>query len=547
MNATHLALILTVALTIDCALAQTTLSGLPNTNVEVPTTHGTARPETPEILLSWTGNWDRYPDWDGRGDVYQIDGSSSASPHTVQFTPSTGFAVRIDSFDLDEWVGGGDTTVVWSISGSESGTLASGTWSDFNNSTDPSDLGGRTSFSPDVTGASGETLTLSFGQTGGDTTFLALDNLSFDQVALTATPLQLQVTRTGSTIDFSWNSRPGHSYDLLSSPDLSTPVSSWSVHADDTTPYQDIAANGSTTTLTAATITNPYLFFAIRERDRPAGTLRVLSWNIWTADNNFNKINEVVQTTQADIIGFQELSNVSATINSLKTATSQEWYAHGMIVSRFPIIDTNGNGAQIRISPQSTAWVFNIHFPAFPYQPYDLRDGTLSQNEAAVIAASERARGSQATNLVNTIKASGALAADLPVFVTGDFNEPSHLDWTEAAASATPRPYDLEVEYPASKKMTDLGLIDAFRAVWPDEVARPGYTWTPGAPPPNLANNEVHDRIDFIYSGGSGVTAIDAKTIGLDPNNPNTDIAIKNYPADHRAIFATFAIRNAAP
>jgi endonuclease/exonuclease/phosphatase family metal-dependent hydrolase len=217
-----------------------------------------------------------------------------------------------------------------------------------------------------------------------------------------------------------------------------------------------------------------------------------------------------------------------------------------MIISRFPIIDSSGGGALIQITPEQTTWVFNVHFAPYPYQPYDLRDGTLAQNEAAVVAAAESARGGQADSLVTAITNSGAMAAGIPVFVTGDFNEPSHLDWTQEAADATARPYDLKVEYPASKKMANLGLADTFRTVWPDEVARPGYTWTPGSPPPSVGANEVHDRIDFVYYSGTGVTAIDAVTVGIDDTNPNTDIAITAYPSDHRAVLGTFVLPEAS-
>ena len=164
------------------------------------------------------------------------------------------------------------------------------------------------------------------------------------------------------------------------------------------------------------------------------------------------------------------------------------------------------------------------------------------RNEAVVIAAAENVRGGESDSLVTAITNSGAMDAGVPVFVTGDFNEPSHLDWTQEAANATARPYDLKVEYPASKKMSNLGLVDAFRKVWPDEIARTGYTWTPGTPPPNIGPVEAHDRIDFVYYWGNGVTAIDAMTVGIDQMNPNTDIGITGYPSDHRAVLGSFIL-----
>jgi hypothetical protein len=162
--------------------AATILTGLGSKNAAVPSDHGSNEPGTPNVALAWTGNWDQYPSWDGRGDVYQIDNSSAANPHKIDLTPDAGWDVTIVSFDLDEWVGGGDTTVDWSIVGSASGALASGTWNDFNTLNDPGNAGGRSTITPNVTGAGGEVLTLSFGQTAGDKTYVAMDNLSFDQV-----------------------------------------------------------------------------------------------------------------------------------------------------------------------------------------------------------------------------------------------------------------------------------------------------------------------------------------------------------------------------
>ena len=655
-----------LAIATGSAGASTTLTGVvpTATNSAVPADHGSNALATPTIALNWAGNWDQYTNWDGRGDAYQIENASVASPIEIVLTPDPSYAVNLVSFDLDEWVGGGDTSLNWTISGGTSGTLASGTWDDFSIANDPTDAGGRSTIRPNVTGADREALTLSFSQTSGSGTYLAMDNLTFDQVlpapdttpptvldiiddksggpildtetvvytvtfsevmnattvdasdfenvgspaatidsvtatgnpvvfevtvspesgagtlqlqiksgadiqdptgnALLTTPLiadsevivisvymglTLEISPNGRNFDFSWFSGTDKYYDLLSSTDLATPPSTWPVYEDGVTLYENIVPSGLTggwTVQSSVPCNDPRRFFVLREKDLEGRILRVLSWNIWSADANYAKINEVIQTTGADVIGFQELGRVGSVVSSLETATGEDWHSHGMIISRFPIIGTSGLGALIQITPEQTAWVFNVHFAPYPYQPYDLRDGRLAQNEAVVVAAAESVRGGQVDSLVTAITNNGAMDAGVPVFVTGDFNEPSHLDWTQEAADATARPYDLKVEYPTSKKMTTLGLGDAFRTVWPDEVARTGYTWTPGTPPPNVGATEDHDRIDFVYYWGTGVTAIGAVTVGIDDTNPNTDIAITRYPSDHRAVLGTFFLPEAS-
>ena len=277
-------------------------------------------------------------------------------------------------------------------------------------------------------------------------------------------------------------------------------------------------------------------------------SLKVLSFNVWHADEGnaagVNKLREIILASGADVIGVQEMQNSTgvAIASALGFHYQQQSSGDIQVLSRYPITATAaGNlGVQIELSPGQNAWLFNAHLAAYPYQPYDLRDGKLAMNEAAVIASANNARGSGTTSYLNAM--SSALATGAPVFFVGDFNEPSHLDWTADAAAATARPYDLKVEYPTSKRIVDAGMTDSFRAVHPDEVAKPGYTWTPGYPYPTLDSDEVHDRIDVIYHYGRGVTAVAAATIGPQDGNPNTDVAIAGYNADHRAVLANYTL-----
>lgn len=280
---------------------------------------------------------------------------------------------------------------------------------------------------------------------------------------------------------------------------------------------------------------------------QPVESIRVMTFNVWTAEGTQagrDKLVEIIQAANADIVGLQEMGNSAG--QSIAAALGFHYHQQSggdiQILSRYPITGQSSSnlGAQIELSPGQNVWLFNAHLAAFPYQPYDLRDGTLPQDEAAVIAAANSARGSQVTNYLDDMAT--VLASGVPVFYTGDFNEPSFLDWTQAAADATARPFDLKVEYPASKRITDAGLTDSLRAVRPDEVNDTAYTWTPGAPPPNLSANEVHDRIDIIYHSGAGVFATGASTVGLDSGNPNTDIGVAGYNADHRSVVVSFDV-----
>jgi exonuclease III len=120
----------------------------------------------------------------------------------------------------------------------------------------------------------------------------------------------------------------------------------------------------------------------------------------------------------------------------------------------------------------------------------------------------------------------------LPVFLTGDFNEPSHLDWTGRAVKGGC--CQIEVRWPASERIIDAGLTDLYRTAFPDEVAHRGHTWTP-----TPAERDVPDRIDFVYAN-STAKPISSAVVG--ESAENADIVVDPYPSDHRAVLAKVAV-----
>lgn len=289
------------------------------------------------------------------------------------------------------------------------------------------------------------------------------------------------------------------------------------------------------------------LVLSSRAFSQPITSLKVMTFNVWSGESTLagqNKIAQIIRVADADVVGIQELDAgaILPIANALGFTYRQQSSGDIQVLSRYPITGSSPGGLGVRIepSPGQQMWLFNAHLAPYPYQPYDLRDGLLPQNESAVIAAANAARGGQVTSYLSDM--SVALASRVPVFFAGDFNEPSHLDWTLEAAAATSRPFDLKVNYPASSRIVGQGMIDSFRAVRPDEVSDPAYTWTPGYPPPVLDANEVHDRIDILYHAGVGVNATGAWTVGLNASDGMTDIAVPGYNADHRAVVVEYQV-----
>ena len=82
--------------------------------------------------------------------------------------------------------------------------------------------------------------------------------------ALAGGEIQLAVSRTGNQLAFTWNSRAGKQYDLLSATSLDTPRGTWPVYQS----YQDLPADPSGANLLAGIpLDGAIRFFAVREED----------------------------------------------------------------------------------------------------------------------------------------------------------------------------------------------------------------------------------------------------------------------------------------
>jgi exodeoxyribonuclease III len=201
-------------------------------------------------------------------------------------------------------------------------------------------------------------------------------------------------------------------------------------------------------------------------------------------------------------------------------------------LSRHPVTGATASGLGVTLDVGGRAVaVFNIHLPDAPYQPYQIAripyDGAPWIDTADdAIASANAARGHVIDLLERELPADGAS----PVIVAGDFNEPSHLDWTPRAVAAGLQP--LPVAWPATRRLRALGFTDAYRAIHKDEVGRSGATWSA-----LQTVGEKHDRIDFVFARGAGMVVRDASVIG--EQGPASDIAVSTWPSDHRGVVAT--------
>jgi endonuclease/exonuclease/phosphatase family metal-dependent hydrolase len=245
-----------------------------------------------------------------------------------------------------------------------------------------------------------------------------------------------------------------------------------------------------------------------------------------------------IEAADPDIVGLQE-----GTANECVIADMLGWFCEPrlQLISRFPLVDPPGaNGAYslAEVAAGRFVAISNVHLPSDPYGPYWVRDGEPLD---AVLDLERTTRLPAIQRQLDVLP--GLAGAGVPVFLTGDFNSPSHLDWTPAV-DAVREEVRYPVAWPVSAALADGGFRDSYREVHPDPVAVPGFTWTP---PETLESvpDEVHDRIDWVLVQGPAET-VDTKLVG-ETGGPDVDVEREPYPTDHRGVVSTFLVEPADP
>ncbi|MFJ5215103.1 HAD-IA family hydrolase [Streptomyces sp. NPDC088354] len=276
--------------------------------------------------------------------------------------------------------------------------------------------------------------------------------------------------------------------------------------------------------------------------------VRVMTWNLWRGgtmvDDRRDRQLRVLLDADADVVGLQETLTHSA--KELAEALGWDYHQAGDnlgVISRYPIVSRHGLpatpfygglGATVRLDADREVTVWSAHLNYTPYGPYDALNDRLP-----VEALAEREESSGRLGEIRRILSdmAGDLAArdTTPVLLIGDFNVPSHLDWT---AEAAPLHGGREVPWPVTLEAEAAGLRDSYRDAHPDPVRDPGTTWSPVNPAP-----EPQDRIDFVLYAGSGLEVLDSTTLVTGDPRPEPDVASNAWPSDHAAVVTTFALR----
>ncbi|XVV06041.1 putative Ig domain-containing protein [Actinosynnema sp. CA-248983] len=244
----------------------------------------------------------------------------------------------------------------------------------------------------------------------------------------------------------------------------------------------------------------------------------------------------------SDVVGVSESRGTHA--RTLAEALGWYWAHDGNdlgIVSKYPLGETfradAGFGARVRFAPGEEAVLWDVHLNYTPYGPYDACFDRMSVAQL-VQREHESGRVREIEGILSAMRPHLADRDRTPVFLVGDFNAPSHLDWTPAAASTH---CGYTVAWPVSRAVQQAGLTDTYRAVHPDPVTAPGTTWSPVYPRHNGSTGapEPQDRIDFVHSAGRvQATSSEAVVLGTPTAVPNHQDNL--WSSDHAAVITRF-------
>ena len=290
-------------------------------------------------------------------------------------------------------------------------------------------------------------------------------------------------------------------------------------------------------------------------QEKPENGVRFLVWNIQRGSNNFEdgpeKALKTIKAVDPDVALLQESYDVDGDRPQLGIWMAGElgWNAyqstspHLCILSKQKPVETffhhdwHGLGARFQIDKNRRFTAYSIWIDWRSYVGSYLRDNPDATDEEVLEGETKRSsRFDQATALLEHLKEENRLNKNEQLFVGGDWNCPSHLDWTEETEKAFHWRRNLPL--PVSTMMQENGFLDTFRAVHPNPVSDPANTWSP------LYRSDVMNRIDRLYSlapnDGPKLVPVKAFTLPYPYEDERIPQAKREFPSDHAAVVIDF-------
>ncbi|WP_270090373.1 endonuclease/exonuclease/phosphatase family protein [Sphingobacterium sp. SYP-B4668] len=335
------------------------------------------------------------------------------------------------------------------------------------------------------------------------------------------------------------------------------------------------------------TFSAAYLF-----AEQPKFELKVLQMNIWQegtmVPGGFEAIGNEIIDKDPDIVLFSEIRNYNKIdfiqrIREYLAFKGNTYYGESSgesldvgLISKYPIQTqapnpeeghNTGSVLKTKLSIQGQRFIFySAHLDYTNYACYLPRgyDGVTWKkmshpivDHEVVLAANKRSKRDEAIRdvLVDMEKEDKGQI----IILGGDFNEPSHLDWTVATKDLFDHGGAV-IPWHCSVMLQEGGLMDSFREFYPNPLTHPGFTypaynkdvdigklaWAPDA--------DDRDRIDYLYYlPHKRLQLKDIRIVGPIETVVRAKMQIKDsedrfilpkavWPTDHKALLATFVV-----
>jgi endonuclease/exonuclease/phosphatase family metal-dependent hydrolase len=342
-----------------------------------------------------------------------------------------------------------------------------------------------------------------------------------------------------------------------------------------------------------------FIFLAVAGMSS-AHEFSVLQFNIWNEANQFKdgleRITEVILESDADLVAFSEVRNKRGDWHEKIVAELKEsgQTYHGVfggggvgLISRYPILKTKALFDRTK-QDQGSLIAFHLQLPGggilivcsahLDYRHYAVnlvrgyhggtpdfkiidadQDGQPDpeKNVTKVMEYNQNSFKDEALRAFTAYAAQPAFA-NVPIILAGDFNDGSHLDWTDATKNLLGH-NGLSIPWKNSIDLYDAGFVDAYRELYPDPVTHPCITWPSPASGRKKSTSwtpksDERDRLDYIYYRSSTLKPIAAYVVGPrqsyrfnelshDPGEDAFLCESANWPSDHKGVLVRFYMR----
>lgn len=316
----------------------------------------------------------------------------------------------------------------------------------------------------------------------------------------------------------------------------------------------------------------------------------VLQWNIWqegtVVEGGYEAIVDEIVRLRPDFVTFSEVRNYHNTrfcdriVNSLKERgeTYYSFYSYDTgLLSRHPITDsltvfpekddhgsiykmvTSFKGKKVAVYTAHLDYLNDAYYNVRGYDGSTWKEIPIPQTVREVLEVNDRSQRDDAIRLF-VEAARKDIDEGTIVLLGGDFNEPSHLDWTRETKDMFDH-HGLIIPWTVPLILDNAGFIDTYRTRYPNVLTHPGFTfpadnkdvevkrltWAPKA--------DERDRIDYVfYYPHKGLKLKDAILFGpkgsivrserVEETSKDKFITPKGiWPTDHKGLLVTFELQ----